>query len=477
MKRSFPIAVACGVLATVPSAHAETPKDWFRTQARAHGLQLDRSAQAPVNETQLWRERRGTDPMMEGFVPPTSLAPLVRAVRSGVVNISTGAGKGLARPERAVRRSLGSGFIISPDGHVVTNNHVIAAADTILVQLSTGDEYTARVVGRDASTDVALLRLEASPDDLPYVFLGDSDALEVGDWVVAIGNPFGLDHSVSHGMISAKERVLGLGIFDDFVQTDALINPGNSGGPLFNMQGEVIGVNSAIMSQGQGIGFAVPINMVKELIPNLRENGRLARGWLGVNIVDASNGNGAVVTEVYRGSPAAEAGLTSGDRVLSVNGRAVDSFQQVLRKVSLIAPGAKVKLQVERAGRQRELEVTLAERPAQDTPRALAAAGAASSTSGMFLSDVAPEVAKSLGLEARGALVSLVLPGSAAERAGIRAGDLLTEVNKQAIRRADDARQVLEQPSLKTALIRFQRGDAIRYVAVDLEPIRPGVPR
>ncbi len=469
MKRSLPIALACGVLWTGSAAFAETPEDWFRAQARAHRVQLGRAVAPAENELQLWRERRGPDPRMEGFVPPTSLAPLVRAVRTGVVNISTAAAGSRTTTEPTARRSLGSGFIISPDGHVVTNNHVVEAANAILVQLSTGDEYSARVVGRDPLTDVALLRLEASPDDLPHVYLGDSDALEVGDWVVAIGNPFGLDHSVSHGMISAKERVLGLGEVDDFIQTDALINPGNSGGPLFNMKGEVIGVNSAIMSQGQGIGFAVPVNMVKELIPNLRENGRLERGWLGVNIVDASNGSGAVVTEVFRGSPAAQAGLVYGDRVLAVNGRAVENFQQMLRKVSLIAPGVKVKLQVERGGEQRELVVTLAERPAQTLPRG--------STLGMLLRDVTADVAGSLGLGERGAFVSRVLPGSPAERAGIRAGDLLTEVNKRTIRRAHEVREALEQSSQKTALVRFQRGDAIRYVAVDVEPRSPGVPR
>ncbi len=477
MKRSIPIAVACGVLVGAPTAFAGTVEDWFHAQARSHRAQLDRSAPSGAQEGQLWRERRVPDPKVDGFVPPTSLAPLVRAVRSGVVNISTVVGDARSiRAGTAARRSLGSGFVISPDGFVVTNNHVVAAGGTILVQLSNGDEYTGLVVGRDRSTDVALLRLQGSPDELPYVFLGDSDALAVGDWVVAIGNPFGLDHSVSHGMISAKERVLGLGMFDDFIQTDALINPGNSGGPLFNMQGEVVGVNSAIMSQGQGIGFAVPINMVKELIPNLRENGKLARGWLGVNIVDGTNGHGAVVTEVFRGSPAAVAGLNSGDRVLAVNGRAVENFQQLLRKVSLIAPGATVKLQVERDGKQRELEVILAERPAESTVVALAEA-AASSTLGMVLRDVTPEVASSLGLGERGALVSGVIPGSAAERAGIRAGDLLTEVNKRAIRRAHEVRDAVAQGGLKTALVRFQRGDAIRYVAVDVEPVRPGVPR
>src|SRR5262249_41184627 len=249
-------------------------------------------------------------------VPPTSLGPLVKAVRPGVVNVSTS--------NEGSTRSLGSGFVITPDGLVVTNNHVIERAQQIRVRLADGRELDAALVGRAPSTALALLRLKGpGVGALPTVYLGDSDQLEVGDWVVAIGNPFGLDTSVTHGIISARERVIGVGPFDDFIQTNALINPGNSGGPLFNMKGEVVGVCTAIVTQAQGIGFALPINLVKDLLPNLLENGRPERGWLGVNIqeVDDATGKAAVIIDVYKDSPAAKAGLMSGDRVISVGGR------------------------------------------------------------------------------------------------------------------------------------------------------------
>src|SRR5215211_6840820 len=434
------ILLALAALWVGSRARADEIADWARAQGRAYQSYLEKRTAAPAG-AQLWRERTGVDPPIPGFVPPTSLAPLVKAVSPGVVNVSSvpeARGKGAV----GARRSLGSGFVISPDGFVVTNNHVVEAAQGILVQLADGREYLAQVVGRDDSTDVALLRLQGAPGDLPSVYLGDSDALAVGDWVVAIGNPFGLDHSVAHGMISAKERVLGIGAFDDFIQTDALINPGNSGGPLFNMRGEVVGVNTAIISQGQGIGFAVPINMVKELIPNLRENGRLARGWLGVRIVesDDASGPGASIAAVYTGSPAEAAGLQTGDRVLAVNGRAVENFQQLLRRVSFLPPGTRVVLQVERQKKREEIPVTLSDRPAPQRPRMSVGA---SDALGLVLRDLAGEVGASLGIASGGAQVTAVLPGSPADLAGLRAGDVITEANRRSVRTVADFRSVV----------------------------------
>ncbi len=194
---------------------------------------------------------------------------------------------------------------------MVSNHHVVKDAQSIQVRLADGRVFDAELVGSDPDTDLALLRV-IDGTDLPSVVLGDSDRLEVGDWVVAIGNPFGLDRSVSHGLISAKERVLGVGPLDDFIQTDALINPGNSGGPLFNMRGEVVGVNSAVISNAQGIGFAVPINMVKDLLPNLLDNGHVERGWLGMTVVEEPGKHSAQVVDVYPGGPAAAAGLRAG---------------------------------------------------------------------------------------------------------------------------------------------------------------------
>jgi serine protease Do len=463
-------------LVLASSAWADEGVDaWLKARAREQAAFLS----APPERSPgtggplgLWRERAAHDPGIPNFVAPTSLAPLIHAVEAGVVNITTA-----NAPDRTGRsgRSTGSGFVLTPDGLVVTNNHVVAQARAIVVRLADGREFDAQVVGRDASTDVALLRLiDAGPAVLPAVYLGDSDRLEVGDWVVAIGNPFGLDHSVSHGMISAKERVLGVGVFDDFIQTDALINPGNSGGPLFNMRGEVVGVNTAIMSQGQGIGFAVPINMVKDLLPNLRENGRLERGWLGVNIDDALPGEdgryGArelVVKDVYRTSPAAKAGIRPGDRVLAVNGKPIGSYLQLLRKVALLAPGTDTKLTLMRGTETQEVTVKLSERPAPETLQALASPGNVEEL-GLVLRDLSPDVATQMGYEPyAGALVTGVVPRSSAAQAGLSAGDLVIEVNRRRVKDVAAVRAALEKGgSGANVLLRVQRGDVQQYVAL-----------
>ena len=359
------LAAALALLALNATADSADVERWVRARAAEHRAYLDQlGARLTAEGTPLWRERVPGEPPLPDFTPPNSLAPLIRAVRDGVVNIhAEESADGAVQP----RRSLGSGFILTPDGYVVTNNHVVERAQIVHAALADGRELPADVVGKDAATDVALLKIRGPVKDLPFTRLGDSDRLQVGDWVVAIGNPFGLDHSVSHGMISAKERVIGVGTFDDFIQTDALINPGNSGGPLFNMRGEVVGVNTAIVSQGQGIGFAVPINMVKDLLPNLLENGRLARGWLGIVVQEegaAAGEKGAVVQTVFRASPAAKAGMVPGDRVTAVNGHAVEGYLRFMRRVAILAPGTQVRLTVQRGGgKSQEMSVTLEERP------------------------------------------------------------------------------------------------------------------
>ena len=405
-----------------PAASASTPdvERWVRARAAEHRAYLEQlSARLTAEGTPLWRERPSGEPALPDFTPPTSLAPLIRAVRDGVVNIST---EGSADASGTPRRSSGSGFIISPDGYLVTNNHVIERAQSVRAALSDGRELPAVVIGHDPATDVALLKIRGPVKDLPFTRLGDSDRLQVGDWVLAIGNPFGLDHSVSHGMISAKERVIGVGAFDDFIQTDALINPGNSGGPLFNMRGEVVGVNTAIVSQGQGIGFAVPINMVKDLLPNLQENGRLARGWLGIVVQEeggAPGDRGAVVQTVFKASPAARAGLSEGDRVTAVNGRPVEGYLQFMRRVAILMPGTTVRLSVQRGGtgKPQELPVTLGERPAPDVLEAVSGPGFAEPY-GVSVRDLTPEVASSLGLPegAAGAVVTAIVPAAPATR-------------------------------------------------------------
>ncbi|MBN1208524.1 MAG: trypsin-like peptidase domain-containing protein [Myxococcaceae bacterium] len=463
------------VLASSASA-ASGVDSWLQARAREHAAWFASSPErgsAPGGPLGLWRERTAGDPAIPDFVPPTSLAPLIRAVEAGVVNITTA-----NAPDRfkGSGRSTGSGFVLTPDGLVVTNNHVVAQARQIVVRLADGREFPAEVVGRDASTDVALLRLRnVGVGDLPAVYLGDSDRLEVGDWVVAIGNPFGLDHSVAHGMISAKERVLGVGVFDDFIQTDALINPGNSGGPLFNMRGEVVGVNTAIMSQGQGIGFAVPINMVKDLLPNLRENGRLERGWLGVEIANNAlgrddgrdEGRYLVVKDVYRRSPAATAGIRPGDRVLAVNGRAIGSYLQLLRKVALLAPGTETKLTLLRDGETRDVLVKLSARPAPETMQALASPGNLEEL-GLVLTDLTADVASQVGYAPyAGVLVTGVVPNSPAARVGLVAGDLITELNRRKVKDVATVRTTLEKGGAgANVLVRVQRGDVQQYLAL-----------
>ena len=464
MRRSVLLALVLGGTA---AAADEGAAAWVKARVADQRAALERraAAAAPLPDGGLFREAdEGRRAAIPGFAPPTSLAPLVRAVRPGVVNIATVDAQG--------SRSMGSGFLISADGFCVTNNHVVERAQAIRVRLADGRVFDADVVGRDPSTDLALLKVRGEGSaGLPTVVLGDSDRLEVGDWIVAIGNPFGLDTSVTHGIISARERVIGVGPFDDFIQTNALINPGNSGGPLFDMRGEVVGVTTAMVSQGQGIGFAAPINLVKDLLPNLRSNGRLARGWLGVNIhdrVDAQGTRAAVVLDVFKASPAERAGLKPGDRVVAVGGRQVESYTQLLRRVALLAPGSKVKLQVLREGKAEDLEAVLAERPSGEVLQVLAGTGRVSAL-GVVLKDLTAAAARQLGVDA-GVLVALVLPGGPAAAAGLEAGDVVLEVNRRRVADVAQVRAVLAAGDRdEPVLLRVQRGDAAQLLL-----LRPG---
>ncbi|MEA3347503.1 MAG: Do family serine endopeptidase, partial [Pseudomonadota bacterium] len=333
-----------------------------------------------------------------GASMPSSFAPLVAELTPAVVNINTekraaprghgfdfpGRGSGDSfedffgrffgqfdrnhqRFEPRSVKSLGSGFIISKDGYILTNNHVVEDADTIKVILSDKKTYDARLVGRDEKTDLAILKIDAD-HDLPAVKMGDSSKLKVGDWVIAIGNPFGLARTVTAGIVSARGRVIGSGPYDDFIQTDASINPGNSGGPLFNVEGEVVGINTAIVASGQGIGFAIPVNMAKDLLPQLK-TGKISRGRLGVHIQEvtpelaASFGldekHGAVISEVINDSPAARAALQVGDIILAVDDNKVEEMRRLPRMIAAKKPGTKVKLKLLRMGRVLKVEVVL----------------------------------------------------------------------------------------------------------------------
>ncbi len=427
-------------------------EDWARERARAFE-QGDRSTSS---KTPLWRERNGSGPFLVGFSAPSSLAPLIRAVSPGVINVLTYSEPVEGIAAGRVPTATGSGFLLGPEGYVVSNHHVVKDAQWIQVRLADGRVFDSELVGSDPDTDLALLRV-VDGTDLPSVVLGDSDRLEVGDWVVAIGNPFGLDRSVSHGLISAKERVLGVGPLDDFIQTDALINPGNSGGPLFNMRGEVVGVNSAVISNAQGIGFAVPINMVKDLLPNLLDNGHVERGWLGMTVMEEPGKHSAQVVDVYPGGPAAAAGLRSGDRVTTINGRPVDSYLQLLRKISLLAPGTLVRMGVQRGTAAREFTARVAERPVRPNPAGTSPSAIDSqgdlSRLGLTVSDLDAESASRVGARSPfGAWVVQVVPNGPAARAGVRLGDVVVEAAGQRVASVESFRSALAERSAGSRL-------------------------
>jgi len=443
-------------------------EDWARERARA----FEQGDRATSSKTPIWRERNGSGPFLVGFSAPSSLAPLIRAVSPGVLNVLTYSEPVEGIVAGRVPTATGSGFLLGPEGYVVSNHHVVKDAQWIQVRLADGRVFDAELVGSDPDTDLALLRV-VDGTDLPSVVLGDSDRLEVGDWVVAIGNPFGLDRSVSHGLISAKERVLGVGPLDDFIQTDALINPGNSGGPLFNMRGEVVGVNSAVISNAQGIGFAVPINMVKDLIPNLLDNGHVERGWLGMTVVEEPGKHSAQVVDVYPGGPAAAAGLRPGDRVTTINGRPVDSYLQLLRKISLLAPGTLVRMGVQRGTAAREFTARVAERPVRPTP-ATGPSGSLDSQGdldrlGLTVSDLDSESASRVGARSPfGAWVVQVLPNGPAARAGVRPGDVVVEAAGQRVASVESFRSALAERSAGSRLtLEVERQGKPKRLVVD----------
>jgi serine protease Do len=346
-------------------------------------------------------------------------------------------------PQREFKqRSLGSGFIFDKDGHIVTNNHVVAEADNIKVILKNGKEFDAQVKGRDPNTDLALIKIEPT-NDLPVLELGDSDALKVGEWILAIGNPFGLEHTVTAGIISAKGRVIGSGPYDDFIQTDASINPGNSGGPLITMDGKVVGINTAIVAGGQGIGFAIPVNLARGVIDQLKTSGQVTRGWLGVGIQDLTpelkeyyglkEGKGVLVTQVFPGDPADQAGLKAGDVILKVNGKEVDTSRELSRVIAEAPVGQKVAVSVLRKGDVKAFQVELSKR--KDTP--MAGTGDTLKEGhdfGIAVADITPEAARRYQLkDPAGVMVTGVAPGSAGEKAGFRPGDVIREINHEPV--------------------------------------------
>ncbi len=370
------------------------------------------------------------------------------------------------------RQALGSGFLVDSDGHVVTNAHVIDGADTVKVKLADDREYRAKVVGKDARLDVAVLQLEGAPHDLPTAALGASDAMRVGEYVVAIGNPFGLGNTVTMGIVSAKGRTIGAGPYDDFIQTDASINPGNSGGPLFNLRGQVVGINTAINPQGKGIGFAIPIDAVKMVLPQLIATGHVSRGRLGVGIqgmdedlakaLGMDRAHGALVEQVEPGSPAEKAGIKSGDVIVAVDGQDVPHSEDLPRMVAPHKPGSQVRVTIFRDRQTRVVDVALAALEEQDKQ---------GSSSQRQEPGVERGSSSPLGLSVLDddgkVVVDRVAPDGPAQ-GKVRPGDVIESVNQQPVTTASDlAAKGRAVPSDRPVLLKVKRGDQSRYVAIE----------
>ena len=391
-------------------------------------------------------------------------------------------------PKEQVRQSLGSGFVIEEDGYILTNSHVVEQADEIIVTFGDGHsngeekEYPAKLIGADPKTDIALIKITPGKK-LPTLTLGDSSAAQVGEWVMAIGNPFGFSQSVTVGVISAKGRAIGAGPYDDFIQTDASINPGNSGGPLLNLNGDVIGINSAIytggFSQGNiGIGFAIPINAVKDIYAELKK-GKVSRGWLGVMIqkitpelmsaLDLKSSKGALVGDVFANSPADKAGLKRGDVIVEFNGQEVATNEQLPKLVGAVKPGVSVKVKVMRDGSSKTFSLSLGEMPDDEEKPAKAEVEQESSI-GMVVDKLTPDIAKKLDAEGvAGVLVKKVDPQGPAAAAGIRPGDIVTEVNRKAVKDAASFNSAIGKPKAgDSVLMLVRRGKNTSFIAVKI---------
>ena len=380
------------------------------------------------------------------------------------------------RPGQFRQHGNGSGVIISAEGQILTNNHVVESADEVMVTLTDGREYEAHVVGRDPRTDLAVLKVDVA-ESLPAATLGSSHDLRVGDWVMAIGNPFGLSHTVTAGIVSGKGRIIGAGPYDDFIQTDASINPGNSGGPLFNMSGKVVGINTAMLPHGRGIGFAIPIDTAKPLIPQMVATGGVTRGYLGVSIqsitpelaeaMKLAGTQGALVGEVKPDSPAAKAGLQTGDVITGFDGKPVAAAHDLPAIVAETPVGQNATVTVQRQGEQLELGVTVGKLH-NETAQAGQGPDSGRPNLGLQLRD---RLAESDGGDHRatagGVLVSGVQPGSPAATSGIRGGDVILEVDRKPVASVADVKQVLAEADEESPLVLLvKRGAGSFYVVI-----------
>ena len=384
---------------------------------------------------------------------------------------------------RQKQASLGSGFIVDPEGFVLTNNHVVQNASNIRVTFQDGKEREASIVGRDPQTDLALLKVKNEEGQrFQAVQMGDSDSLNEGDWVMAIGNPFGLSHTVTVGIVSAKGRVIGAGPYDDFIQTDASINPGNSGGPLFNLKGELVGINTAIFSRtggNIGIGFAIPVNLAKGLLPDLRA-GEVVRGFLGVSIqpvtkpiarsLDMKEARGALVADIGQGTPAEKQGIRRGDVILSLNGEPVENPRDLSRRVASLKPGSEARLRMFRDGQEREIAVRVGKMPVEEQvagqpkpqpPRE------AKAVLGLQVQELTPEIAKQLGTRSdKGVLIVDVKPASPAAEAKLQRGDVIIGANQKPVASVSDLQSALGKSKKEAELLLVDRQGTTFFVTV-----------
>jgi serine protease Do len=488
------LALAAGSAAIVAVATlAATGKDDAQTAPKSHLPEVKVSDRAVSRE----------GPAFGSF------APIVKKVAPSVVQVNTVVrakqtsfnqipgldnpffrrffGEPFEQPGRQPRlqlppqRGVGSGVIVTKDGYLLTNNHVVDGADEVKVTLHDGREFTAKVVGRDPKSDVAVLKVEAR--DLPAIEIADSDQIEVGDLVLAIGNPFGIGQTVTTGIISAKSRAtLGLD-YEDFIQTDAAINPGNSGGALVDAEGRLIGINTAILSRSggnQGIGFAIPTNLARDVMDQLVQHGKVTRGFLGVMIQDVTpalarqfklkESRGALVSDVVPKGPADKAGLQNGDVVQEINGKAVRDSRHLKLEVARLQPGDSVPLKILRDGSVKTLNVKVAEVPGSEPLAKADSAGSDTETlKGVAVTDLDARTRQQFKIpeNVKGALLTDVDATSAAHEAGLKPGDVILEINRQSVKSAEDAVRLTENPKDRITLLRVWSNGGSRYVVVD----------
>ena len=386
-------------------------------------------------------------------------------------------------PQKYYEQGLGSGFIISKDGYILTNNHVVGNVDKITVQLQDGRKFeNAKLIGTDPDTEVALIKIDG--DNFPVLPMGDSDKIEIGDWVIAIGNPFGLSETVTVGVISAVGRSnVGIAAYENFIQTDAAINPGNSGGPLINLDGQVIGINTAIYSESggyMGIGFAIPINMARGIEEQLKEHGKVIRGYLGLvgqdvtsdmaELLGLKSSQGVIVTTVEPGSPAGKAGIKTHDVFLKMNGKPIESYEQFRNDVAMFAPGSKVTLLVSRAGKTLDVTVTLGERPTEVAKGNQPAVQPQSQqTMGLQVQNLTKDLADRFGYTlGEGVIVTRVIQGRPAAEAGIQPGDLIQSVNRQSVNNVDEFESAVSHAKGNKILLLIKHGEYSQFVIVQL---------